>query len=244
LCIFFFLRKRPSEEAIFEKAQKSLQAHKNQSSVGSNFVQTGNKSGIGGLVLANTFSFYDSAGYFHVTGEVINRSPDAMQNVKAVAAFYDSSKNVIGTNTGYGYPKVLNSGDRGAFTISGPDLTQVKRISSFKITLDGDLANPKPPALKIKVGNHYPDQFGISYTVAGEVTNAGTETSTYTEIDGIFYNKQGRVIYLTSTFPPQSDLNPGQSTPFELSAFISGSQKISSFKIYADSSEYSSIGTR
>ena len=102
--IIFVSSFTPEEEAVFEKAQKSLQSHENQSSVGSNFVQTANKTGIGGLVLSNTFSFYDSAGSFHVTGEVTNCSPDAMQSVSAVATFYDSAKNVVGTSTGYSYP--------------------------------------------------------------------------------------------------------------------------------------------
>jgi hypothetical protein len=228
------------EEAVFEKAQKSLQSHENQSSVGSNFVQTVNKTGIGGLVLSNAFSFYDSAGYFHVTGEVTNRSPDAMQSIGAVVAFYDSNKNVVDTDTGYVYPPVLNTGVKGAFETLGPDPIQVKKISSFKITLNGDYANSKQAALKVRIGNHYLDQFGISYTVAGDVTNIGTETTSYTEVDGIFYDKQGRVIDVTSTYPPQSDLNPGQSTPFELSAYPEGAHKITSFKVFADSSEYSS----
>ena len=230
----------PEEEAVFEKAQKSLVSHENKSSIGSNFIQTANKT-TGGLTLSNIYSFYDSGGYFHVTGEVINHVSDAMQNIIAVAGFYDSSKNVVGTNTGYIYPAVVNSGEKGAFTILGPDPTQVKKISSFKISLEGDYANPKPPSLKIKVGNHYKDEFGSTYTVAGELTNTGTEPSSFTEIYGIFYDKNGRVIEASFSYPPQSELGPGQSTPFEVVAYGSYVDKISSFKVFADSSEYSSV---
>lgn len=230
----------PEEEAVFEKAQKSLQTHENQSSIGSNFVQTANKTVSGGLALSNSYSYYDSSGYFHLTGEVINHSPDAMQNIQAVATFYDATKRVVGTNTGYAYPPVVNSGDKGAYTIQGPDPTQVKKISSFKVTLDGDLANSKPPALKIKVGNHYLDKYGFGYTVAGEITNTGADPSSNTEVDCIFYDKSGRVIEVSTTFPPQTDLSPGQSTPFEVVAFSSMVNKIASFKVFADSSEYSS----
>ncbi len=198
----------PEEEAVFEKAKKSLEVHQNESStssptpgsIGSNFVQTVNKTVPGGLLLSNTFSFYDSIGTFHVTGEVTNRSPDAMQSVSAVATFYDSAKNVVGTSTGYGYPSVLNPGVKGAFEISGPDSTQSKKISSFKVTLDGDLATIKPAALKLRVGNHYLGQFGF-YKVAGDVTNTGTDPSSSIEVDGIFYNKLGKVIAITLTYP-------------------------------------------
>ena len=106
--------------------------------------------------------------------------------------------------------------------------------------MNGDFANWKPAALKVRIGNHYLDQFGIGYTVAGDVTNTGNDAASYTEVDGIFYDKQGRVIDVTSTYPPQGDLNPGQSTPFELSAYPEGVHKITSFKVFADSSEYSS----
>lgn len=189
--------------------------------------------------MSNTFSFYDSLGTFHLTGEVTNRSPDAMQSVSAVATFYDSAKNVIGTNTGYGYPPVLNPGVTGAFEVYGPESTQSKKISSFKVTLDGDLATTKPAVLKVRVGNHYLEQFGF-YKVAGDVTNTGTDPSSSTEVDGIFYNKRGKVVAITSTFPPQSDLDPGQATPYELTAYPSGPHKITSFKVFADCSEYSS----
>ena len=148
-----------------KRPKKALQTHENQSSIGSNFIQTANKTGIGGLALSNSYSYYDSSGYFHVTGEVMNRSPDAMQNIQAIATFYDSNKMVVGTNTGYAYPPIVNSGTKGAFSVQGPDPTQAKKISSFKITLDGDYANPKPPALKIKIGNHYIDEFGICTTL-------------------------------------------------------------------------------
>jgi hypothetical protein len=109
----------PEEEAVFEKAQKSLENYQNKTSIGSNFIQTANKTGTGGLTSSNIYSFYDSSGYFHVTGEVTNHASDAMQNIVAIAGFYDSSKNVIGTYTGYIYPTVVNSGDKGAFTIQG-----------------------------------------------------------------------------------------------------------------------------
>ena len=233
----------PEEEAVFEKAQKSLDVNQNQSSIGSNFLQTANKtSGSGGLTLSNSFSFYDTSGYFHLTGEAVNRSPDAMQNVRAVATFYDASKKVVGTNTGYAQPPILNTGSKGAFEIQGPDPIQAKKIRSFKIILDGDLANPKPAFLKISIGNTYKDQFGITYNVAGEITNTGQEPTSSVQIYGSFYDKKGRVLETSSTYPPQSDLDPGQSSPFELSAFGSVVDKISSFKIFADSGDYSSLG--
>jgi hypothetical protein len=125
------------------------------------------------------------------------------------------------------------------YSVQGPDPTQAKKISSFKITLDGDYANPKPPALKIKIGNHYIDEFGISYNLAGEVTNMGTDPSSFTEVYAVFYDKKGRVIETSEIFPPQTSLNPSQSTPFEVSA-TNQVDRITTFKVYADSSEYSS----
>lgn len=233
----------PEEEAVFEKAQKSLDANQNQSSVGSNFLQIANRtSGSGGLTLTNTYSFYDTLGYFQLTGEVINNATDAMQNIRAVATYVDSSKKVVGTSTGYVQPEIVNSGDKGAFVISGPDPTQSKKINSFKITLDGDFANPKPTSLKISIGNSYRDKYGITYNVAGEITNSGQDSISSVHVYGTFYDKKGRVLYTTSTYPPQTDLSPGQSTPFELSAYGTIVDKISSFKIFADSSDYSSIG--
>lgn len=229
----------PEEEAVFEKAQKSLQTHENQST-GSNFVQTSNKTAIGGLALVNTYSFYDSGGYFRLTGEVINNSPDPRQDITAVAAYYDAAKKIVGTDTGYAYPNVLDPGKKGAFSILGPDPTQAKKIRSFKITLNGDYATSKPAALKIAIGNHYRDSFGFTYTVVGEITNQGQDTASYIQVYGIFYDKKGRVLSTESDYPAQSDLAPGQSTPFKVQEFELA-DKIGSYKIYADSEAYSSI---
>lgn len=230
----------PEEEAVFEKALKSLQTHENQS-IGSNFVQTSNKSGNGGLGLVNTFSFYDSGGFFRLTGEVMNNSPEPRQNIRAVAAYYDAAKKIIGTDTGYAYPNVLNTGNKAAFSILGPDPAQAKKIRTFKITLDGDYATFKSPALKISIGNHYRDQLGFTYTVVGEIINSGQDTASYIQVYGVFYDKKGKVLNTEIAYPAQSNLAPGQSTPFKLEEFELA-DKISSFKVYADSEDYSSLG--
>ena len=59
---------------------------------------------------------------------------------------------------------------------------------------------------------------------------------------GTFYDKRGHVLDTTSNYPAQTDLDPGQSTPFELSVFASYADKINFFKILADSNDYSSLG--
>ena len=237
--IFFAYSFTPEEEAVFEKAQKSLQTHVNQS-VGSNFVQTSNKSGNGGLMLVNTFSFYDTGGYFRLTGEVMNNSPDPRQNIIAVAAYYDAAKKIIGTDTGYAYPNVLNTGNKVSFSILGPDPAQAKKIRTFKITLSGDYANSKSPVLKITIGNHYRDQYGYTYSVVGEITNTGQYTASYIELYGVFYDKKGKVLNTVFSYPAQSNLAPGQSSPFKLEEFELA-DKVASFKVYAESDDYSSI---
>jgi hypothetical protein len=42
----------------------------------------------------------------------------------------------------------------------------------------------------------------------------------------------------SSSYATQSDLAPGQTTSFEVSAFGSVVDKVKTFKLYADSSEY------
>jgi hypothetical protein len=242
LAIGFASSFTPEEEAVFEKAQKSLEANQNKTSIGSNFVQTAiNKSGTGGLVSTNTYSYYDIGGNFYVTGEVLNRTPDAMQNIVAHIDFYDSKKNIIDTATDNAYPPLVNSGQKGAFAVYGTGPTQAKKVSSFKITLDGDYAGTKPPGLKVKVGNT--DNTGIGYHVVGEITNTGPDDSTFTGVYCVFYDKAGRVLETVPSYLAeiaQTELAPRQSTSFELIAF-NAPEKVKSFKVYADSDQYSSF---
>ena len=208
-------------------------------SIGSNFVQTSNKSGIGGLVLVNTFFFYDSGGYFRLTGEVMNNSPDPRQNIRAVAAYYDAAKKIIGTDESFAYPYVLNTGNKAAFSILGPDPVQAKKIRTFKITLDSNYAISKSAALKIAIGNHYRDQLGYTYSVVGEITNTGQDMASNIEVYGVFYDKKGKVVNTAFAYPAQSNLAPGQSSPFKLEEFELA-DKVASFKVYAESDDYAS----
>lgn len=65
------------------------------------------------------------------------------------------------------------------------------------------------------MGDNYYDSLGYAH-VLGEVTNQGSETTQYAKVSGTFYNDQNRVVGTGFTFTEPSDLQPGQSAPFDL----------------------------
>lgn len=92
---------------------------------------------------------------------------------------------------------------------------QADQASSYKLLVSSESSSPKPSLLKVTVGGNYYDSLGYAH-ILGEVTNQGTETTQYAKVSGTFYNDQNRVVGTGFTFTDPSDLQPGQSAPFDL----------------------------
>ena len=64
-----------------------------------------NKNNI--LKILSHNSFIDSAGYFHVVGEVENVSPNSVELVKVIGIFYDVNGKVVGTDFSFTNPDYI-----------------------------------------------------------------------------------------------------------------------------------------
>jgi hypothetical protein len=61
------------------------------------------------IEISSTNSNVDSAGYYHIVGEVENSGPISIRSVKVIATLYDSSNAVVGTDYGYADPSDIGS---------------------------------------------------------------------------------------------------------------------------------------
>jgi hypothetical protein len=165
--------------------------------------------------LLSSSDYKDELGFFHVIGELENNSPDSQQFIKVTSRFYDSSNKIVGTSFTYTDIDVLRPGEKSPFDIILNNRDQSDRVRSYKLAVSSDNSEPKLSNLKLTIGDNYYDDLGYTH-VLGEVTNQGNEDTQYAKISGTFYNDQNKVVGVGFTFTDPSDLEPGESAPFDL----------------------------
>lgn len=165
--------------------------------------------------ILSSSEYQDEAGYYHIIGEVENTSPDAREFIKVTASLYDPANRIVETEFTYTDVEVLRPGEKSPFDIILDSNSQANQASSYKLSVESENSKPKPSFLRITVGDNYYDSLGYAH-VLGEVTNQGSEATQYAKVSGTFYNDQNKVVGTGFTFTEPSDLQPGQSAPFDL----------------------------
>jgi len=92
----------------------------------------------------------------------------------------------------------------------------------------------------MSVGSSHLDDIG-SYHIVGEVTNQGNEKATFVKVSGAFYNSSNTVVASDFTFTDPQDLEPGQTTPFDITVSVPMANEITSASVDVDSVQYSSV---
>jgi hypothetical protein len=67
-----------------------------------------------------------------------------MNYVKMVSTFYDSARNVVGTDFTYTNVDVLKSAERSSFEIILTNAAQSQKVSSYKLFASGDKTQALP----------------------------------------------------------------------------------------------------
>jgi hypothetical protein len=194
--------------------------------------------------VVSSSSYQDDAGYGHIIGEVENNSPDTKEFVKITSSVYDSANRIVETAFTYTDVDVLRPGEKSPFDIILDDKDQISKVSRYELSVSSVNSDPKPSNLKLTIGDNYYDDLGYAH-VLGEVTNQGSENTQYAKVSGTFYNDQKKVVGAGFTFTEPSDLEPGQSAPFDLLLSEHASPdkfgKMSSGTLNAQSQQYAML---
>jgi hypothetical protein len=73
------------------------------------------------------------------------------------------------------------------------------------------------------------------------VTNQGNEKATFVKGSDAFYNSSNTVVASDFTFTDPQDLEPGQTTPFDITVSAPMANEITSASVDVDSVQYSSV---
>ncbi len=91
-----------------------------------------------GLEITSSTSRIDSAGVYHLVGEIQNIGMGAATTTEIYATFYDSSGKVVDTSYAFADSGRIASGDSSSFDITVNDLSQIPLISSYSLNADSN----------------------------------------------------------------------------------------------------------
>ena len=94
-------------------------------------------------------------------------------------------------------------------------------------------------ALKLYVGDSSLDDNTGTYNVVGKVTNQGSQKATIVKVSGAFYNSSDAIVAAAFAYTDPQDLEPGQTTPFNIMVDSPNANEITSSSLNVGSKQYS-----
>ena len=191
--------------------------------------------------ILSSCGWLDSAGYYHVSGEVENVGDVPVNFVKVTATFYDSNDTVIATSFSYTMLKILLPGRKSPFDVLLTDTGQAVKVHHYSLSVTSSPADSIPVGLEILSNSSYVDTVGYLHVV-GEIKNIEAETATYVMVIATFYNSTGHVVAAAFTYSDPTDIDSGQTAPFEI--LLTDTDRVSlvdSYVLTAQSDQYALI---
>ena len=194
--------------------------------------------GAGNFEVLQTNKIIDQSGLIHLFGEIRNISDNPQQDIVIFADFYDQSGKNIGNGSGIVPVRSLNRGDISPFEIILLNSEQTKDVSNYTINITSNVGLIKTENLVITSSKSRPDIFGYYY-VNGRISNKGNDTATNTLAIASFYDKDGKIIGLSSAIA-----EPANMTSLSTSSFTVvmddklQSSKIKDYYLTIDSDQY------
>ena len=176
-----------------------------------------------------------------IIGELINPTNEPVEFIKIGISVYENGKLVEVKDT-YADIRDLNPNQTSTFSsfLDGEYDKETIRVE-FKIDFE-TTKKGKNPFLSITVANEDLDKNKYSsyatYKILGHVTNSGPDNTDFAKIIGIFYDEEGNIIDQATKSTEPRMLGPGETTTFEISVFSENAQDIESYKLLADSDDY------
>ena len=196
--------------------------------------------GVDNFEVLQTNTTVDQSGLIHLFGEIRNISDRPQQDIAIFANFYDQSGENIGNGSGIVPVRSLNMGDISPFEIILLDSEQSKDVSNYSLNITSKTGLVKAENLVITSLKSRPDIFGYYY-VSGRISNIGNDTATNVLAIASFYEKDDKIIGLSSAIA-----EPSNMTSHSISSFTVvmndklQSSKINNFSLLIDSDQYTS----
>ncbi len=168
-----------------------------------------------GVFILNNHSYYvDSSDYLHIVGEVQNNTGQARQFIRITVNIFSGTGQLLDTDFTYTTLDELRPADKTCFHLL---LKQPAGWASYQFEgISSSVYNGAFPALTIFNDSGAIDPTLGGYRIIGQVRNDGTSRVTYVQPIATLYNADGTVLDCDFTFVNSTDLDPGQTSAFEM----------------------------
>jgi hypothetical protein len=165
-------------------------------------------------ILANHSTYVDSIDYLHIVGEISNETANNLRFVRITTNVFDNNGQLLDTEFTYTYLDNLPAGDKTCFHVLMP---LPNDWSTYEFEAPTYWTDGEPPSdLEIfNVSGSYDPTFGW-YEIIGQVQNNAGHRIEFVSPVGTLYNNAGTVIGCDFTFVQSRDLDPGQTSAFEM----------------------------
>jgi len=194
--------------------------------------------GVGNFEVLQTNTVVDESGLIHLFGEIRNISDHTQQNIAIFANFYDQSGKNIGNGSGIVQVRSLNMDDISPFEIILLDSEQSKYVSNYSVNITSKPGSAKAENLVITSSKSRPDIFGYYY-VNGRISNKGNDTATNVLAIASFYDKDGKMIGLSSAIAEPTNMTSLSTSSFTVVMDDKlQTSKIKNYYLTIDSDQY------
>lgn len=183
-------------------------------------------------ILPNSSSYVDSIDYLHIVGEIQNDTEDDLRFVSVAVNVFDEQGTLLDTDFTYTYLDNLPANETTCFHVLLPLPTGWAYYEFEKPTYwtDGDSF----PSLDIfNDSGSYNSNLGW-YEIIGQVRNNETSVVQYVSPVGTLYDSSGTVIGCDFTFVNSTDLDPGQTSSFDMIFVGRDYSDVDSYKLQVD----------
>ncbi len=169
------------------------------------------------VVHDNHSSYVSSVGTFHVVGEVENTGIQSVAFVSVTGTFYDSNNTIIVTESSFAILEIIPPDVKSPFEVVVTDQNQAEKVHNYTLAVTQHSITTKnlTKTLIILSNSSHISPSGF-LNIVGEVKNNGSSESTSTRVAATCYDENGKVVAIESSFTNPPNLNPEQTTQFNL----------------------------
>ena len=186
----------------------------------------------GVMVLPNHTSYVSSSDEnLHIIGEVNNNTEDHLRFVKVNVKFFDINGELLDSDFTYTLLDNVPAGEKACFDFP---VETAGIWSYFGLDIDSYWTDGLPfPNLSVTDLNAYLNSSG-QYEIYGQITNSDNSIIEFVTPVGTLYNAAGMVIGCDFGFVDSYDLNPTDSTQFQILFLGRDYSDVASYRIQVE----------
>jgi len=168
----------------------------------------------------------------HVVGEVANNTANHLRYVKITANFFDSNGKLLDTEFTYTWLDNLPANNKTCFHIllQNPASWSYYELENPTYWTDG---RPLPNLAILNDSGSYNPTFGW-YEIIGQVRNDHGARVNYVSPVGTIYTASGTVVGCDFTYVNSTNLDPGQTSSFEMTFSGRNYSDVTSYRLQVD----------